>query len=191
MAWYSALLKIFSGSTGNIIESISNVVDEYVTTDEEKAKLKMQLKKLSIQQQVNSFDFQRQFQEIARRREEEIEKSIRAELEAKAGIMMAELKQLDKYTKRARPTVVYAGLIIIFLEMFGLRYLILNSIGFENFNEILKSSKSIFETFLYAWAGVVGVYAAGRSAEKRGIKNKMTSVITGNNPAKEIGKIKW
>jgi hypothetical protein len=31
-----------------------------------------------------------------------------------------------------------------------------------------------------AWAGVVGVYAVGRSIEKRGTRNSWTSAITGS-----------
>ncbi len=196
MAWYSALIKIFSGSAGNIVDSLSDAVDKFVTTDEEKAKLKIELDKLMIDQQKNSFEFQKQMEELSQKREEQLEKSIRSELEAKSQIIMAEMQQDDKFTKRARPTVIYVGLVFIFLEMFGLRYLILNSIEFDNLKEIIDSSESIFETFLLAWGGVVGTYAVGRSLEKRGVKNKLTSAITGSaapaiDKLKEISRIKW
>lgn len=179
MAWYSSLIKIFSGSSGSIIDSISNSIDRFVTTDEEKKKLQMELQRILIEQQFNQFEFQKQMEELTQKREEEIEKSIRSEVESRANIILAEMKQDDKYTKRARPTVIYIGLFFIFLEIFGVRYLILDKLFDFNFNNILESSNTIFDTFLWAWGGVLSVYVAGRSAEKRGVKNKIISSITG------------
>ncbi len=107
--------------------------------------------------------------------------TIRTELEAQKSILVAELQQGDNYTKRARPTVVYVGLIFILLEIFGIRHIVLNNLDLgENALAIIESSDAIFKTFLAAWAGVVGVYAVGRSIEKRGTRNAWTSAITGS-----------
>ena len=46
MAWYNSLLKFFSSSSGGIIDSIADSIDRFVTTDEEKTKLRMELQKL-------------------------------------------------------------------------------------------------------------------------------------------------
>ncbi|MDY6935737.1 MAG: 3TM-type holin [Spirochaetota bacterium] len=195
MAWYNSLLKFFSSSSGGIIDSIADSIDRFVTTDEEKTKLRMELQKLEVEQQRNSFEFQQQMQELIQKRESEIEQTIRSELEAKSEIMLAELRQDDKYTKRARPTVVYVGLIFILLEIFGLRHIILSKLCADNFGDIIKSSDSIFKTFLIAWSGVIGVYSIGRSAEKRGLRGKLTSLVTGEIPPQvklsERPKIQW
>ena len=186
MAWYSTLLKIFSGTAGSVIDSVTNAVDKFVTTDEEKAKLKMELEKLIIEQQKIAFEFQKQMEELTQKREEEIEKSIRAELEAKAGIMIAELKQDDKYTKRARPTVIYAGLLIIFLEMFGLRYLILDAMGFENFNVILENSKSIFERTMEVLPAFINIQSKNSYKEKLGSMKELTLFCNYNPLYQEV-----
>ena len=195
MAWYNSLLKFFSSSSGGIIDSIADSIDRFVTTDEEKTKLRMELQKLEVEQQRNSFEFQQQMQELIQKRESEIEQTIRSELEAKSEIMLAELRQDDKYTKRARPTVVYVGLVFILLEIFGLRHIILSKLCADNFEDIIKSSDSIFKTFLITWSGVIGVYSIGRSAEKRGLRGKLTSLATGEIPQQvklsERPKIQW
>ena len=152
MSWLS---NIFSGSVGEIIESIGNTVDEFNLSGEEKRKLKMEMQKI-IQQ-----------------RESEIEATIRQELSSKEKILVAELQQGDSYTKRARPTVVYAGLVFIF------------------FNYILVPvAQSLFGAevapfplpgyFWGAWGGIVGTWTIGRSFEKRGASSKFSRTVTGN-----------
>ena len=34
--------------------------------------------------------------------------------------------------------------------------------------------------FWVAWGGIVGTWSIGRSAERRGARNKVTSLVTGN-----------
>jgi len=96
--------------------------------------------------------------------------------------MIAELNQSDKYTKRARPTVVYFGLVFIFLEILGVRIILLNHFGAA---DLVSDSTSVLQFFFTAWGGVVGVYAAGRSMEKRGISNIFTKISTGTKTAPE------
>jgi len=111
----------------------------------------------------------------------------KAVVDAQKSVMMAELEQGDKYTKRARPSIVYGGLAIIFLNWLveaslkvfnSFRVADLNPDQIETLLEITKIE--LPSQFWAAWAGVVGIYAIGRSAEKRGASNKVLSMITGS-----------
>lgn len=95
MSWFS---RIFSGSLGSLVEQVGNVVDNFHLSAEEKQQFKLELEAL------------------LQRRDSEIEQTLRSELEAKERILVAELEQGDSFTKRARPTVVYAGLGFIFFN---------------------------------------------------------------------------
>lgn len=103
----------------------------------------------------------------------EAETTLRTEIEAKSAIMVAEMNQEDKYTKRARPTIIYSGLALVFLDMAA------RMITFFLNTEIPMPSSFIDPAFMYTWGTVAGVYAIGRSAEKRGINNRAVSAITG------------
>ena len=149
------LSNIFSGGVGDIVDKVGDTIDKFHLSGEEKQKLKMEMQKI-IQQ-----------------RESEIEATIRQELSSKEKILVAELQQGDSYTKRARPTVVYAGLVFIF------------------FNYILVPvAQSLFGAevapfplpgyFWGAWGGIVGTWTIGRSFEKRGASSKLSRAVTGN-----------
>jgi hypothetical protein len=99
------------------------------------------------------------------------------ELDAKKNIMMAELNQDDRYTKRARPTVVYVGLVFILLELLGLRHIIMHYMDIAP--RLIENSDQVFKMFLGVWGSVLGVYSIGRSVEKRGTRNSWTSIATG------------
>ncbi len=103
----------------------------------------------------------------------EAEVTLRTEIEAKSAIMVAEMNQDDNYTKRARPTVVYSGLVLIFLDF------IVRVLAYFFMPDLPTPSAFVEVSFLATWGGVVGVYNIGRSAEKRGINNKAVSAITG------------
>jgi len=81
-------------------------------------------------------------------------------IDAKKEVMVAELKQDDKYTKRARPTVVYAGLSFIFLQ-FVLPYV-------NYFLSLELPAPTVPGEFWLAWGGAVGVYAFSRSKYEKG-----------------------
>lgn len=113
--------------------------------------------------------------------------------EAKASIIVAEMNQGDNYTKRARPTVVYAGLVMIFINyvLFPLiariaSMFLLGEDGTMS-TEITNLLKPLDlpAGFWTAWGGVVGTWVLGRSMEKRGASGnlgKIASLITGNRP---------
>lgn len=88
-------------------------------------------------------------------------------IRAKAAVMTAELNQDDNYTKRGRPTIIYAGLIFIFLVhvLFPITaWTILTLKG----SEIEMPDISLPAEFWVAWGGAVSIYILGRSNEKAG-----------------------
>jgi len=87
-------------------------------------------------------------------------------------IIVAEMQQGDRYTKRARPTVVYSGLLFIFLVHVAFPI-------FAHFTGDAVPDISLPHEFWWAWTGVVAVWMTGRSMEKYGLENKATKMITG------------
>lgn len=85
------------------------------------------------------------------------------EISSKEKILVAELQQGDAYTKRARPTLVYSGLVAMIVQ------------GIEAIPFTAP------EQFWAIWGGVCGVWIIGRSAEKiKGNGNKVVRAITGS-----------
>jgi hypothetical protein len=99
--------------------------------------------------------------------------------EHKQDIIVSELNQKDAYTKRARPSVVYMGLLFIFLVH------VLFPIAFY-FAGLFKQTPpelpqlSLPTEFWWAWSGICTTWVLGRSAEKRGASGKLLSMITGS-----------
>ncbi len=155
MSWLGDLL---GSAGGGIIDSIANAADRFITTDAEKASFKLKA------------------QELLQQRMTEIEGTIRAELDAKQNIMVAELQQGDTYTKRARPTVVYFGLAVIFYN-----YCLIPTVAL--FMSTVPDPFALPTEFWAAWGGIVATWSIGRSAEKRGTMNRLTSIATGSKKA--------
>lgn len=136
------------------ISSIANLAETIVERffpkkldDAERAKIELQL------------------QALLATREESI-------LAAQKAIITAEMQQQDEYTKRARPTLVYAGLFFIFLT----------NVGFPIVSYFLHNDLprlSLPTEFWWAWSGVCSLWVLGRSAEKRGVTNKLVNYIVG------------
>jgi len=148
----SKLTGIFSGG---ILDSIGSVADRFIQTDDEKSAFKLEVEK------------------VLQKRESEVEQTIRTELKAKENIIVAEMAQGDKYTKRARPTLIYFGLLVIFFNYCFVPVIqLLMSVAVEPF--ILPGE------FWLAWGGAVSVYSVGRSVEKRGTRNKFTQAVVGS-----------
>lgn len=89
-----------------------------------------------------------------------------AGMKAKEAIITAELQQDDKYTKRARPTIVYVGLGAFILNYILFPWISYFSSLFFSFELELPTIQFPSE-FWYAWGGVTGVYAWRRSTEKK------------------------
>lgn len=148
--------KILGSATGGLLKDAAEVVGKFVTTKEEKMQAQLELEAL------------------LQKRDSEIEQTIRAELGAKERIMVAELQQGDNYTKRARPTVVYFGLFVIFFN-----YCLVPLI--QTFASSTVDPFALPTEFWAAWGGIVATWSIGRSAEKRGARNKVTDFITGSS----------
>jgi hypothetical protein len=104
-------------------------------------------------------------------------------VQAKASIMDAEMPQ-EEFTKRGRPTIIYAGLAFIGLVHVAfpiLAWIVLMLKG----DPVVLPQLSLPTDFWLAWGGVVGVYVMGRSSEKNGgempgLMGKMYGMIAGS-----------
>lgn len=105
--------------------------------------------------------------------QEMIEKRDASLIDAQKSIIVSEMQQADNYTKRARPTLVYAGLLFILLV-----HVLFPIIAF--FTEKAVPTLTLPTEFWWAWSGVCGVWVIGRSAEKRGAAGKVINMITGH-----------
>ena len=94
-----------------------------------------------------------------------------AKTELKGEIIKAEINSDSKFLKNARPSIIYFGLLVVFLELIGLRFFLLNlfmtGAGYE---KALASSESILQFFLVTWGSVSTAYVVGRSQEKKANK---------------------
>jgi len=136
---------------GSVADLAKSVVERFFPakmTDAEKAETQVQLQTL-LQQREN------------------------AVMEAQKSIIVAEMQQADNFTKRARPSIVYAGLFFIFLV-----HVFLPIIAFSCGKGM--PALTLPEEFWWAWGGVCSVWVMGRTAEKRGVTGNIIGVITGN-----------
>lgn len=105
---------------------------------------------------------------------------VEKKLENSKEIIVAEMGQGDNYTKRARPTVVYFGLLAIALNEIILPWaayfigMFCTKAGCSALPEIALPTE-----FWWTWTSICSVWFAGRSAEKRGAMNKVIKAITG------------
>ena len=108
--------------------------------------------------------------------QEMVEKRDASLIDAQKSIIVAEMQQADNFTKRARPTLVYAGLFFIFLV-----HVFFPIIAFYTKTEEASMPALALPTeFWWAWSGVCSAWVLGRSAEKRGVAGKLVNMITGN-----------
>jgi hypothetical protein len=147
--------KIFGKGLSEAANSIGNLVDRFVLTGDEKNAFKLKM------------------EETLMKLETQIEETYRTELDTRMEIIKAEMNQSDNYTKRARPTIVYAGLLFVFIS-----YVLIPAIAYISGSEL--PGIILPDQFWWAWGTVVGVYGVGRSAEKMGITNKITNLMTGS-----------
>lgn len=84
-----------------------------------------------------------------------------AQLEAQRAVIVAELQQGDAYTKRARPTVIYAGLAVI-----AWNYSLVPVLAW--LAGAAAPVLSLPDLFWQVWGGVAGLYTLARTSEKAG-----------------------
>lgn len=141
---------LFAGGAKGIVEAVGSVADRFIQTKDEKAKFELEV------------------EEVITTRLGQIEESARARMNMTAEIIKAEMASGDAYTKRARPTVVYFGLLLI-----GWNY----GVG----PMLSHPPVELPSEFWLAWGSVISIWSIGRTAERIGIEGKVTKVITGNN----------
>lgn len=146
MSWFT---NIFSGGISDIVKAGGDLVDRFIENPTERNEFKLKL------------------ESIATERLSQVEKTMRSELRAKETLLKSELEQGDKYTKRARPTVVYGGLVMI-----AFNYCLAPLFGTAAFELPVE--------FWAAWGGIVSSWVIGRSYEKAGNNSKLSSVVTGS-----------
>ena len=132
-----SILSIIS----TIIEPVTNLIDDLTTSDEERLEAKAKIKQIENNLAVKMMEYEQNV------------------ITKKAEIMVAELDQSDNYTKRARPTIVYAGLAILAINNIVLPW-VTHFLG-----EVIPKI-DIPSEFWIAWGGVTGVYAFQRTQEK-------------------------
>ena len=140
MSWISDMI---TGSASGLIEGVANAADKFITTSDEKQEFKL---KVAALQQA---------------RDEQLEQSLRKDLDTKAKIIVAEMQQGDIFTKRARPMVVYVGLGVIVINY------CIAPILFALTGAKLPVLNLPFE-FWTAWGGITATWSVGRTFEKRG-----------------------
>lgn len=133
MSWF--LKKLFNTSIKEISDSVKNVLEVFIENPNEAKKAEIEINRILSENNKELFSY------------------IEQELKTKENILIAELNQNDNYTKRARPTVVYFGLLIILWN-----YVIIPYIGM---------SPVIFPSeFWMSWGGITSAWVVGRSFEK-------------------------
>lgn len=158
MKW---LKNLFGAGIG---ESASKVIDALARRQEGK---------------IDDNELELAVQQILAADREHLHSETVAELGAKERILVAELQQGDAYTKRARPTVVYAGLVAIFLNhVIAPWSAYIWGVGVPEI-ELPKE-------FWWAWGGVVGTWTLSRTAEKLGKGNGLTRAVTGSEKAPSL-----
>ena len=79
-------------------------------------------------------------------------------------VVQNEIVSGSSFVRNARPMIIYTGLVVILLEMFGIRLWILSNL--DGAKNLVKHSNAILEYFLFTWGGMCSVYIGGRTFEK-------------------------
>ena len=161
----SIFTKIFDATAGSLVDSLGGVVDRFITTGDEKNKFKLEAAALIAS------------------RDSELEQTLRVEIDAKARIIEAEMQSGDNFTKRARPSIVYVGLVAM-LWNYVLFPTILRFATLFSANVDI-SPLDLPTQFWATWGAVCGTWVIGRSVEKKAVKqgeepNRLTRLITGS-----------
>ncbi len=154
-------MDILGTLAGGLVSAVGKIIDDLHTSDEEKAEARLKITTVVLAAA------------------QEAEKSYQAELAAKAQVMVAELQQEDLYSKRARPSIIYAGLVFVGINYVLAPLLARLSAFLRSFGQLTAEQAAALaqasapladlpEGFWWAWAGVAGVYVLTRSADKAG-----------------------
>ena len=151
--------NIVTGGIKDIAEGAIKVIDQFVETPQEK------------QQAQNAIRRMQHEATLARSNE------MTATINKRGEIVVAELNQGDNYTKRARPTLVYSGLLFIFLGYFVAPL-------------IIGKQLELPVEFWVTWGGVCSVWSIGRSAERVAPTSAVSKLLNTTEPYKNaIAKV--
>lgn len=100
--------------------------------------------------------------------------------QATVQIIQAEMAQGDPFTKRARPSVVYLGLVFIGLVHVVIPILVYMAAIFGKTLPAGMPELKLPAEFWVSWGTVVSIWSIGRSAEKRGAAGRLMSAVTGS-----------
>tara|TARA_Y100000310_G_C20364264_1_gene660430 strand:- start:232 stop:702 length:471 start_codon:yes stop_codon:yes gene_type:complete len=117
------------------------VFDDLHTSEEEKATAKLRLEKVLTARMIS------------------INEAVEARLAMVADIIKSEMASGDNYTKRARPTLVYFGMLVIFFN-----YCLVPAV--QAIGGGVVEPFVLPMEFWIAWGGTVGIWSAGRTAER-------------------------
>lgn len=164
------LVSFFAKPFQGIVKGATELVDELHVSGEEKQDFALKMQKVIDKSQVAA------------------EKSLQAALKAHVDIVEAELKQDDLFTKRMRPTIGYAGIgaaVVLPVFIWGVK-VVAWATGADLSGFPDNPLAGIPDIFWTAWAGVTGIYAMGRSMEKRGVQNKIVDYVTGSKKSRGL-----
>ncbi|MHC5066554.1 MAG: 3TM-type holin [Planctomycetota bacterium] len=148
------LKNLFAGGIGATAEKIGGVVEKVGAGHLGKKELKLELEKILHEQAMAQVE------------------QATAVIGAKERVMTMELQQGDAYTKRTRPMILRHGFYLIVFDIVA--HVVAELIG-KGFPMI-----EVEQWFFGIWGGAMGTYTLGRSAEKYGMKSRVTSAITGS-----------
>ena len=143
-------MSIDIAGIGSVADAAKSIIDKFFPdkmNDGERAQAELGLQQILIERENNIVNAQK-------------------------SVTVAELNQSDSYTKRARPTLVYAGLIFILLV-----HVVFPMLAF--FQGQPMPELSLPEEFWWSWGGVCSVWSVGRTMEKRGGQTKTLDMIVG------------
>lgn len=157
------LFKLIGDTVGSIIKPATDLVDEVFTSADEKNQYKQRLAEIAADAERNALAHA---ETIAN---------------AQRDVIVAELQQDDKYTKRARPTIAYSGIAVLLLNHIILPW----AAFFAGTDPSGLPSVELPAEFWWGWTGVVGVWAIGRSVEKKAkiegeAPSKYARMVTGS-----------
>ena len=148
MSWVA---EVIEGAQEIITDSVKTVLDRLIPDPNERKIIETELVKA-----------------LAKHNEIVVE-ALESEIKAKEKIILAEMKQGDKYTSRARPTILYSGLAFFFL-------LIVPGLFGRPVN-LTPEIAELVKWFFSIWGGIAGVYVIGRSAEKAGATGRLFEML--------------
>lgn len=170
MSIIATALAYLTDSKNDVLGKVSNLIDETFTSKEERDQAHNELAKIKS-------DSQKADQEAALKlREQEIE-AMKIQLEAdgkqdvlKADIIKTELKSDDAFVRRARPMVVYVGLLVALLEVLGVRLMLIKLVygSSPEFATAIGSSDKAIDLLLTSFEVLIGGYIFARSAFDKG-----------------------